>query len=314
MFNSILKLKTKVIGLVGGVIFLASSVVFAFSPYVNGEGEYPEFDLPPLTKSERWEKINQFIKPYEFELYTGTALKTNLTEAEQKDCEDRLIAMKSVTEDDILEPEFVSQSTDDRRIKNLLQQCDSYFEPYKQYYPNEQAWNDKAHQHHSYSHYYLADSNMEFYNFSSIVGEGHWGLLSEGGRPYCKRSNNDLCTNTYGYSAFGKTISAKSCKNYVLDVVTSRKTSHSQKIDGKRVVNHYKNNNFFFFAEVNNSGYLVTYKAAIPPKKACSHFSDRCPNFRKDDFIRISRIPRTKDFDIPFLQCNYRLKPSTQGE
>lgn len=314
MVVSTLKFKIKTIGFVGAVVFLASSMVFAFTPYIPGNGEYPEFDLPPLTKAERWEKISKFIKPYEFEVYMGTAIQLNLTEAEQKDCEQRLAAVKSVTENDILEPEFVSQSVDDSQIKKLLQQCSSDFEPYKQYHPSKEAWNDKSHAHHSHTHYYLAASNMEFYDFSSLVGEGHWGLSSEGGRPHCKDPNNDLCTSMSGYSGFAKIFDAKGCQEYVLDVVAGRKISHGQNVNGKRVINHYKTNSFFAFFKDEEAGYVLSYQTSNAPEGACSHFKDKCSNYPEDAFMRVARIPKTKDFDKPFLQCTYRLKPSNQGE
>ena len=68
------------------------------------------YPLPPLSKEERIEKINTFIKPYAFNLYRGTAVKREYSKQEEKECTAAVHQLRNISTEDILEPSYVAHS------------------------------------------------------------------------------------------------------------------------------------------------------------------------------------------------------------
>jgi hypothetical protein len=293
------------------VLFL---IVFASALHVSsGQSEaneaYAEWPLPPLSKEERWKRIQDFIKPGSFELFEGKIIKTNLSRAQKKECYRYLEAVKNSSKDDILEPKFVAQSIDDERISNLLGSCGDQLEPYKQYYPDKETWLDSAREYHDYSYYFLNNKNMEFYDLSPFVGDDHWGLLAEGGRPHCKNPSNKLCLDMVGFSGIAKSFDSRMCKEYFIANPGGRYRSLSKTEHGKRKIDHHETYSFSSFVRSDNNVYLIAFSTNASPPGACSHMNRECSTFPNGAAkLHIRRIPKEEQFNQPIPHCVFSPK------
>lgn len=105
--------------------------------------------LAPLTRQERVERIEKFIKPYSFALYRGS---------EENTCTAALEYIRNIDPKDILEPIYTAQSMGEPWVRTLLKGCDDGFRPDRNY-ASVTGWNDDN----QYVYYIQANARLRTY-------------------------------------------------------------------------------------------------------------------------------------------------------
>lgn len=248
-----------------------------------------EWSLPPLSRDERIEILRKYIQPYSYDLYAGTAITTEYSDEDRKECNLALGKIRGATAQSVLVPAHVVQSADDTVVHKILGKCAGTIEPDKDYKPSKKVWEDEKTSDHGYSYYFQATANMEFYDLEAQLGQGFWGYFAEGGRPHCKSPDNEACETMVGYAGIAKIFDARTCKevdNLGIPVSRLRPQTRSSR-DGLQVT-FKETNSFFAFVTSGDDLYQVSLSTGSAPHPSCDEKA--CPHEIGENVLYISRI------------------------
>lgn len=256
-----------------GIVFF-SLLVGCRESFADGTEKYHSWDLPALTKKQRVQSVETFVKKNSYNL-----IDNNYTSSQIRKCDETLHKIKNITAENILTPNIVANSLNDYQIKNFLQKCSKKIDPFNSYIPSKEFWLNDKDKKNKNSFFVLTDKNIEVYDLSNSIGSGYWGIFAEGGRPKCENSNNPDCLNMVGFYSISKIISIESCLEYDFGMPISRLYPNSQRIKDELIVKFSPTQSFFTFVELDKEIYQLSFKTS-------SNQSDRCDQ-KNECFSRI---------------------------
>ena len=190
-----------------------------------------------------------------------------------------------------------------------LGMCGETLEPEKDYLPSKDAWFDENHEFHDYSYQFQTTANMEFYDFSSNVGDGLWGFFAEGGRPYCKNpQKNKDCENMLGYHTTGKILNIQTCESRPIGSPVSRTLPRGKSSKKGRTVEHFKTFSFFAFATLGDAVYQIAFKTDKRPEGSCPADWQSCPMTEDGTYLYLTKISHVSSPDTPPVFCTFKPK------
>lgn len=291
------------------ILMIAIAICFSVLPISACKAEQQkntdsEWTLPPLTKEERFEKINEFILNNSFSLYEGAVVKSPYDADEKKYCEDVLGFIKKIADEDILVPEHVSQSETDSWIEERFGNCLAEIEIYRDYKPSKNAWYDKNDTAHEASMYFSPTKNMEFYNLTSLLeGKERWAVFAEGGIPHCQKPDSNDCLNWAGFTSMAKIFDPNECRIISdLGLNVGRLKPHVISSKTGRTITYHPTNDFFALVKANNTLYQLTFKTDLISEEYCPRTS--CPMTSAGTYLHINEI---QTLSQPHTKCVYRL-------
>lgn len=270
-------------------LFFVFMMIVSFLSLSHAD-EMPPWPLMPMTQQERLESIEKFITPYDFKLYLGEAVKRRYIKPQKTACMDALNDVKGATIENIMQPAYIAASPSDPWIKNLLHSCTGKLEPYRHYYPSRSAWESNVPEEFRASYYIETEGNLEFYDFTGSIGNGYWGMFSEGGMQHCRDEQSGVCPALVGYTYFSKFFNLGSCKESDLSGPIGRIAPHSVSGPHGMTVTYENTHDFFAFMNVKGRIYKIEYTTDLRPEASCTQDLTECLMTEKGTYLYITEI------------------------
>lgn len=258
------------------------------------------FYLPPFTRERRAELHSFHISN------TNFSLRDKSPTISVERCSHILELAKKITPGEIMEPEISAWGVP--LPESLKGQCPPDFRVDTDYYPSLEGWQtlDEA--------FGIRSSFLEAYDLSAFLGDGYYGILSDGGRPICReKPERPICTDMRGYSSSIKIANIKTCE------ISARKSSPysmlrvSAKNQGKQI-DQYQYGGFYAFINLNDMIYALAFRTDYLPDELCSKTSSgrTCPATRNLTDLFIYEFAKGELNEIQTEYCSF--KPNINEE
>jgi hypothetical protein len=224
----------------------------------------PTWPLAPLTKDERFNRIEHLIKPNTYSLIRSTG------HMDAQSCNELLDNIKKANRSNILEPVHIVQSIQDPFVQKLLKGCNGKLELDKVYSPPKKFWNGQEP-----TFYLQPTKNIELYDLSAILGANKWGVLAEAQIPHCRNLGNAndpstlLCTSLHGYSIFqgasGEIVDTQACS---VDFDAQMLGANRLHVNVSTPEEYEEKLSFYAFLSFDNALYRLVYQTGQLVSKA----------------------------------------------
>lgn len=217
------------------------------------------FYLPPFTPERRAELHSFHIANTDF------SLQKKSPSISSKQCLQVLELAKNIGPDDILKPNIIAWG--DPIPDSLHGRCSSDFQLDTDYFPSLEGWKtlDDA--------FGMRSSFLEAYDLSAFLGDGFYGIFSQGGRPICnKNPERHVCTDMLGYEGRIKIANIDNCEIAVNGAMLYSMLRVVVRQQGKKV-DQYQYGGFYAFVNLNGAIYALVFRTDYLPDDLCRNVS-----------------------------------------
>lgn len=258
------------------------------------------FYLPPFTRERRAELHSFHIENTDF------SLRDKSPSISLEHCSGILELAKKVTPDEIMEPDITAWGVP--LPESLQGQCPPDFRVDTDYYPSLEGWQtlDEA--------FGIRSSFLEAYDLSAFLGDGFYGILSDGGRPICrKKPERPICTDMLGYGSSIKIANIKTCEIAARKSPLYSMLRVSVKNQGEQV-DQYQYGGFYAFINLNDAIYALAFRTDYLPDELCRNtfYRKTCPATRSLTDLIIYEFAKGGPNEIQTNYCSF--KPNINEE